>query len=131
MRLDLVLRNNRTSIEHPDGIYHPHAEIHPVKKENIGLIEVMGLAVLPDRLEGELEAVAQALVSGDRLSGSATAHAPMLQELLDDGRALDLQDARRRAREAAGSYFVRGLEHCGVFGRDAVGGIRELMAQLG
>ena len=62
--MDLVLRNNRTSDEHPDGIFHPHAEIHPVKRENIRLIEVMGLAVLPGRLEGELETIARALLSG-------------------------------------------------------------------
>ncbi len=62
--LDLVLRNNITTEEHPLGVFHPHAELHHIKKENIGLIEVMGLAVLPARLKGELAAVADALVSG-------------------------------------------------------------------
>src|SRR5699024_5053216 len=62
--LDLVLRNNLTTPEHPLGLYHPHAELHHIKKENIGLIEVMGLAVLPARLKDELAAVAAALVSG-------------------------------------------------------------------
>ena len=62
--LDLVLRNNITTEEHPLGVYHPHAELHHIKKENIGLIEVMGLAVLPARLKEELTAVADALASG-------------------------------------------------------------------
>ena len=57
--IDLVLRNNRTSEEYPDGIFHPHKELHHIKKENIGLIEVMGLAVLPGRLEEELEVIAK------------------------------------------------------------------------
>ncbi len=59
-----MLRNNLTTEEHPLGLYHPHAELHHIKKENIGLIEVMGLAVLPARLKDELAAVADALVSG-------------------------------------------------------------------
>ena len=63
--LDLVLRNNRTSEEHPLGIFHPHAEVHHIKKENIGLIEVMGLAVLPPRLKGALEAMAEAWTRGE------------------------------------------------------------------
>ena len=60
--LDLTLRNNITTEEHPLGVYHPHAEYHHIKKENIGLIEVMGLAVLPSRLKGELEILADYLV---------------------------------------------------------------------
>src|SRR5574344_218185 len=62
--LDLVLRNNITNEEHPLGVYHPHAELHHIKKENIGLIEVMGLAVLPARLKGELEGLCKAVVAG-------------------------------------------------------------------
>ncbi|MBM6838795.1 galactose-1-phosphate uridylyltransferase, partial [Clostridium saudiense] len=62
--LDIVLRNNRTSEEYPDGIFHPHKELHHIKKENIGLIEVMGLAVLPGRLEKELEKIAK-IISGE------------------------------------------------------------------
>jgi UDPglucose--hexose-1-phosphate uridylyltransferase len=131
LRLDLVLRNNRTSAEHPDGIYHPHAEIHPVKRENIGLIEVMGLAVLPDRLAQELEVVGQAIVSGEPLPAALAAHQPMLDEVLDRGRAADLEQGRDRARQAAGDYFVRGLEHCGVFGRDAVDATREFLDAVG
>ena len=65
--LDLVLRNNLTTEEHPLGLYHPHAELHHIKKENIGLIEVMGLAVLPARLKAELAAVAEKLADGSNL----------------------------------------------------------------
>ena len=65
--LDLVLRNNITTEEHPLGVYHPHAVYHHIKKENIGLIEVMGLAVLPARLKGELEAVRELLLKGEDL----------------------------------------------------------------
>lgn len=131
LRLDLVLRNNRTSAAHPDGIYHPHAQIHPVKRENIGLIEVMGLAVLPDRLAEELEMVARALVSGDPLPADLAAHQPMLDEAMDLGRAADLEQGRARARQAAGDYFVRGLEHCAVFGRDVVDATREFLHVVG
>ena len=62
--LDLVLRNNITTAEHPMGVYHPHGELHHIKKENIGLIEVMGLAVLPARLKGELKRLGEVLVQG-------------------------------------------------------------------
>lgn len=127
LRLDLVLRNNRTSEQFPDGIYHPHPEIHPIKKENIGLIEVMGLAVLPDRLQMELQLVADALFTGDDLPEQASAHAPMLELLRADGRPASAEDALYRTREAAGNFFVRGLEHCGVFGDDVVAGCREFL----
>lgn len=122
LRVDLVLRNNRTSDEHPDGVFHPHAEIHPVKRENIGLIEVMGLAVLPGRLERELESVAQCLYTGEPLPEAVAVHEPMLAQMRADGTAADLEQARVRARSAAGEFFVRGLEHCGVFGPDPVAG---------
>ena len=70
--MDLALRNNRTTPEHPLGIFHPHAERHHIKKENIGLIEVMGLAVLPARLDRELDALAGAIASGEDLSADET-----------------------------------------------------------
>jgi len=73
--MDLVLRNNRTSIEHPDGIFHPHKELHHIKKENIGLIEVMGLAVLPGRLQVELGQVADILTGRTPYDESAIAAA--------------------------------------------------------
>ena len=81
--LDLVLRNNLTTPEYPLGLYHPHPELHHIKKENIGLIEVMGLAVLPARLKGELAELADALVQGADLRGSETLakHADWAEEL--------------------------------------------------
>ena len=125
LRLDLVLRNNRTSAEHPDGIFHPHAQIHPVKRENIGLIEVMGLAVLPGRLQVELDDVAKALLEGS--DTAYPAHRPMLHEMRAVGPARTIPEARQRARSAAGDYFVRGLEHCGVFGEESVRGSRRFL----
>ncbi len=128
LRLDLVLRNNRTSPDHPDGIFHPHAEIHPVKRENIGLIEVMGLAVLPGRLQVELDDVAKALLGGSDLEDAR--HQPMLDSLRVEGSAGTLEEALQRARSSAGDFFVRGLEHCGVFGPDSVRGSRRFLSTL-
>ena len=72
--LDLVLRNNITTAEHPLGVYHPHAKLHHIKKENIGLIEVMGLAVLPARLKDEMAALEQALLDGAGLRQGYKCH---------------------------------------------------------
>ncbi len=130
LRLDLVLRNNRTSPEHPDGIFHPHAEIHPVKRENIGLIEVMGLAVLPGRLAGELDTVAAAWLDGGGLPDGTAAHSPMLAQLRTTERPATLAEAVERTREMAGEFFVRGLEDCGVFGADAVRGCQDFLATM-
>ena len=82
--LDLVLRNNITTEEHPLGVYHPHVELHHIKKENIGLIEVMGLAVLPSRLKGELEQLAKAIVAGEdiRKDEVLEKHADWVDEFL-------------------------------------------------
>lgn len=110
-QLDVVLRNNRTSDAHPDGIFHPHAEIHPVKKENIGLIEVMGLAVLPARLATDIPRLAAALAAQMDLPADLAAHGPMLAEI-----AANYEDAELAVRAAVGDYFTRGLEHCGVLG---------------
>lgn len=130
LRMDLVLRNNRTSRDHPDGVFHPHAEIHSVKKENIGLIEVMGLAVLPGRLEHELAAVARALVDHTALPSQLAGHQPMLDRLRAEGPEREFGDALERARLAAGAVFVRGLEHCGVFGADPVDGCGRLLETI-
>ena len=65
--IDLVLRNNRTSEKYPDGIFHPHQNLHHIKKENIGLIEVMGLAVLPARLKDELEILKECLLGNKNI----------------------------------------------------------------
>lgn len=108
--LDLVLRNNRTSEKHPDGIFHTHADIHHIKRENIGLIEVMGLAVLPARLLSELEQVEQFIV------GTADSTAPSHQEWATELKAAYTgQDVTDYVRQAVAAKFVRGLEDCGVF----------------
>ena len=82
--LDLVLRNNITTEEHPLGVYHPHAELHHIKKENIGLIEVMGLAVLPSRLKSELEQLADAIAAKEDIRGNEVLekHADWVDEFL-------------------------------------------------
>ena len=81
--MDLVLRNNITTPEHPLGVYHPHAELHHIKKENIGLIEVMGLAVLPARLKDEMEGLKKALIAGADIRGDEALdkHADWVDEL--------------------------------------------------
>ena len=80
--MDLVLRNNITTEEHPLGVYHPHAELHHIKKENIGLIEVMGLAVLPARLKQELADIEKAIICGTPLTGELVKHEAWVNELL-------------------------------------------------
>lgn len=117
--LDIVLRNNRRSEAYPDGIFHPHPEIHAVKKENIGLIEVMGLAVLPDRLEDELGALEALLERGAADDPLLTRFSELIRELERETAAgLTLQEA---LRQAVGRVFLRGLEHCGVFGQHPEG----------
>ena len=120
--LDLVLRNNITTEEHPLGVYHPHAELHHIKKENIGLIEVMGLAVLPARLKEELAAVADALVFGAdlRTSELTEKHADWAEGFknkyeITAGNALDI------VRKETGLIFAKVLEHAGVYARNAEG----------
>ena len=102
------------------------------ERENIGLIEAMGLAVLPGRLASELDDVARALSSGAELPETLAAHQPMLDELRRvHPTGLGPRQALAAAREAAGSFFVRGLEHCGVYGADPVAGCRRLLGSLG
>ena len=120
--LDLVLRNNITTEEHPLGVYHPHAELHHIKKENIGLIEVMGLAVLPARLKEELAAVADALVSGADLRANELTekHADWAEGFKDKydftaGNALDI------VKKETGLVFAKVLEHAGVYARNDEG----------
>ncbi len=120
--LDLVLRNNLTTDEHPLGLFHPHAELHHIKKENIGLIEVMGLAVLPARLREELSELGRRLVSGeDLLSSPLTAkHAPWAEEL-KARYSFTPDNADSILRKEVGEVFKTVLEHAGVFKRDAAG----------
>ncbi|MBR5411183.1 MAG: UDP-glucose--hexose-1-phosphate uridylyltransferase [Clostridia bacterium] len=121
--LDLVLRNNITTEEHPLGVYHPHAELHHIKKENIGLIEVMGLAVLPARLKTELAAVEETLVSGaDPAADPLTAaHAAWIEELRAKYPAFTPETVGDIVRNEVGLVFATVLEHAGVFKRDDAG----------
>ncbi|CRH93257.1 galactose-1-phosphate uridylyltransferase [Chlamydia trachomatis] len=111
--LDLVLRDNQTSEEFPDGIYHPHQDVQHIKKENIGLIEVMGLAILPPRLKDELAVVA------DYLLGKVDAVADYHQEWADDLKAAhpEVTEATvaSTVQTAVGQVFSRVLEDAGVY----------------
>ena len=118
--LDLVLRDNQTSPEHPDGIYHPHKDVQHIKKENIGLIEVMGLAILPPRLKEEVEQVAAYLVGEDILV--ADYHQEWADELKESNpRLTDKDQALEIVRESVGKIFSRVLEDAGVYKQTAEG----------
>jgi UDPglucose--hexose-1-phosphate uridylyltransferase len=120
--LDLVLRNNLTTEEHPLGLYHPHAELHHIKKENIGLIEVMGLAVLPARLKEELAAVADALVSGSDLrADERTAKHADWAEGFRTQYTITRENALDIVRKETGLVFAQVLEHAGVYKRNEAG----------
>ena len=121
--LDLVLRNNITTEEHPLGVYHPHAELHHIKKENIGLIEVMGLAVLPPRLKTELEALADAIVGGKNLRASeeTAKHADWAEKFIPEYSEINSENVMDILKAEVGKVFATVLEHAGVFKRDAEG----------
>lgn len=118
--LDLVLRNNRTSDEHPYGIFHPHKEIHHIKKENIGLIEVMGLAVLPARLLYELEEVQKYLLHEVANEEACEKHKDWIYHL-NQCYTFTAQNAEAIIHEEVGNVFLEGLMHCGVFKLDEAG----------
>ena len=120
--LDLVLRNNITTQEHPLGVYHPHAELHHIKKENIGLIEVMGLAVLPARLKEELAAVADGLAKGaDLRAGELTAKHAGWAEDFAKNYTITADNALDIVKQETGKVFAKVLEHCGVYARTPEG----------
>ncbi len=121
--LDLVLRNNITTDEHPLGVYHPHAELHHIKKENIGLIEVMGLAVLPARLKKELEDLANAIVGGKNLreNEKTASHAEWAEKIIEEYPAINAENVTDILHAEVGKVFSTVLEHAGVFKRNADG----------
>ena len=121
--LDLVLRNNITTDEHPMGVYHPHAELHHIKKENIGLIEVMGLAVLPPRLKPELEALADAIVNGKDLRANelTASHADWAEEFIKEYDEINAENAMSIIEAEVGKVFAKVLEHAGVYKRNEEG----------
>lgn len=111
--IDLVLRNNRTTEEHPSGIFHPHADVHHIKKENIGLIEVMGLAVLPPRLKEELAEIQEFLLGN--ASEVAPFHLQWAEQLKAQYGEISLpEDAEALLQKELGKKFVRVLKDAGV-----------------
>ena len=115
--LDLTLRNNITTEEHPLGVYHPHAQYHNIKKENIGLIEVMGLAVLPARLKEELEILADYLVEGKdiRSNEKIEKHADWVAGFLPKYSEISRENVMSILKEEVGQTFVHVLEDAGVY----------------
>lgn len=120
--MDLVLRNNITTDEHPLGVYHPHGELHHIKKENIGLIEVMGLAVLPARLKEELAALADALAEDEDLvkKPCTEKHAKWAEELKKKY-IFTQENAMDILQKEVGLVFAQVLEHAGVYKRSERG----------
>lgn len=116
--LDLVLRNNRTSDEHPLGIFHPHADVHHIKRENIGLIEVMGLAVLPARLKDELEEIKKGLLKES--NNIADYHVEWAEVLFKKYPNVTTdQEATAIIQTEVGKKFAKALDDAGVFKNDA------------
>lgn len=121
--LDLVLRNNITTDEHPLGVYHPHAELHNIKKENIGLIEVMGLAVLPARLKEEMALLAVAIAGKKDISNDEilSKHAEWVAGFMPKYANVNADNAEAILRDEIGIVFAKVLEHAGVYKRDEKG----------
>ncbi|MBR1478297.1 MAG: UDP-glucose--hexose-1-phosphate uridylyltransferase [Lachnospiraceae bacterium] len=121
--LDLVLRNNITTKEHPLGVYHPHARLHHIKKENIGLIEVMGLAVLPARLVNELEALKQGIISGaDLAADELTAkHKDWVEEFTPKYDKITAENVEDILKKEIGNVFMEVLLDAGVYKRTPEG----------
>ena len=121
--MDLVLRNNITTEEHPLGVYHPHKELHNIKKENIGLIEVMGLAVLPSRLVDEMDEVSNALVNGEDMSKNQKAeiHKEWAESVKNNHPEIDKNNVNDILKQEIGKTFVKVLEHAGVYKRNESG----------
>lgn len=120
--IDLVLRNNITTDECPLGYYHPHPEYHHIKKENIGLIEVMGLAVLPSRLKTEIAMLKQALLNGDDISQiEEIAKHKEWADMIKSNYSLNEENCEDILKEEIGIIFTSILEQCGVFERTQTG----------
>ena len=115
--LDLTLRNNITTEEHPLGVYHPHAALHHIKKENIGLIEVMGLAILPARLKGELELLKEYILEGKdiRSNDSIEKHADWVDEFLPNYPEINALNVEEILQQEVGKIFCQVLEDAGVY----------------
>lgn len=120
--MDLVLRNNITTKEHPLGVFHPHKELHNIKKENIGLIEVMGLAVLPSRLKNELTLLKEAILKGEDISANeAIAKHTQWVNSFKDNYTFTEENTEEILQKEVGIVFAKVLEHAGVYKRDTNG----------
>ncbi|MFV0344510.1 MAG: UDP-glucose--hexose-1-phosphate uridylyltransferase [Anaerocolumna sp.] len=121
--LDLVLRNNVTNKEHPFGVYHPHEELHHIKKENIGLIEVMGLAVLPARLKEEMELVKEYILEKKDfdLEPQIQKHKSWVKTFQGKYNTITKENIDSIVKDEIGQVFSKVLEHAGVFKRDDKG----------
>ncbi|WP_163528585.1 UDP-glucose--hexose-1-phosphate uridylyltransferase [Halobacillus ihumii] len=135
--LDLVLRNNRTNEEHPTGIFHPHQEVHHIKKENIGLIEVMGLAVLPGRLVEEMDVLSQYMIEDELdtkgYEDERTAkHVDWAKRIKAENGHVNTQTIKQILRQEIGKTFSTVLEHAGVFKRSTEGqeGFRHFLSEV-
>jgi len=135
--LDLVLRNNRQNEEHPDGIFHPHQHLHHIKKENIGLIEVMGLAVLPARLERELHEI-EVVLTGEKevnqFPESMASHLPWLRHLVDKyGNSMEYKAAKQLIQDEVGCIFLEVLACAGVYkkGKEGLDGFCRFLKSTG
>lgn len=122
LEIDLVLRNNITTKELPDGVYHPHPELHHLKKENIGLIEVMGLAVLPSRLKSEMAELKKAMLTGEPFENNekTAKHAEWARKILEKTSVTE-ENCDAVLEEEIGKAFTTILEQCGVFKRTEEG----------
>ncbi len=121
--LDLVLRNNITTDEHPLGVYHPHAQLHHIKKENIGLIEVMGLAVLPARLKEEMAQLKDAILEGKDLRADEilTKHADWVDDFMKKYDSVTKENIDEIVQNEIGEVFMHVLEDAGVYKRTQEG----------
>ena len=120
----MVLRNNLTTEEHPLGLYHPHAEVHHIKKENIGLIEVMGLAVLPARLKAEMAGIKEALLDDvDSIDDDENlkSHAVWYKEIRAKHTDINKDNVDNIIQEEIGKVFMQVLTDAGVYKRNEKG----------
>ena len=121
--IDLVLRNNITTEEHPLGVFHPHKNLHHIKKENIGLIEVMGLAVLPSRLKKEMAMLKDAILKGKDISGieEISKHTDWVNEFTEKYSSINEENIDEILHQEIGEVFLNVLKDAGVFKRNESG----------